>query len=572
MKKKQWKSALCLMLFIGVFSACNDDETSELVGSPDFTFNSETGEYYVKLGREVKLSANVTNAVNAFYTWKQDGKIVCTDTVYMFPGEQLGEKFVNFRVDAGNGSLEKQVKVTVVDKLAPKITLSASAVAYCDLPLELAASASYTDATTTFEWSYNGEVVCTDSIYTFREEEMDIYKLAVKVTNEDGVDVKNINVSVIPQEEPMLFFDNGEYVLPSEIREKKARTMTCPIGKNLVLAPVRFGISDKAVYQWTVDGAVQDETSLFFNFTPSTQGKIYEIGVTATDGGTTASTVVKVQCTEPENVHFREVKEESSYISNHCFSFIPAPGQFIRFNQNQTAEDARKQIQATLDNGGGEGWMASLGAWGGYFILGFDHSVKNNHDGEADFDMVGNPLGKYWCECGVVWVSQDENGDGKANDTWYELKGSETGKPGITQRYALKYYRPTQEKTDVLSIDNDGNLSFLARNAYHPDSGYYPWFMKEEYYILTGTCLGNQFKTEGLETNWGFDWGYVDNINDPVGFRIDNAIQQDGTPAKLEYIDFVKCHTAQMGQGAAVGEVSTESSAAIDVRLRAKRK
>ena len=560
------------MLFIGVFSACNDDETSELVGNPDFTFNSETGEYYVKLGREVKLSANVTNAVNAFYTWKQDGIIVCTDTVYMFPGEQLGEKFVNFRVDAGNGSLEKQVKVTVVDKLAPKITLSASAVAYCDLPLELAASASYTDATTTFEWSYNGEVVCTDSIYTFREEEMDIYKLAVKVTNEDGVDVKNINVSVIPQEEPMLFFDNGEYVLPSEIREKKARTMTCPIGKNLVLAPVRFGISDKAVYQWTVDGAVQDETSLFFNFTPSTQGKIYEIGVTATDGGTTASTVVKVQCTEPENIHFREVKEESSYISNHCFSFIPAPGQFIRFNQNQTAEDARKQIQATLDNGGGEGWMASLGAWGGYFILGFDHSVKNNHDGEADFDMVGNPLGKYWCECGVVWVSQDENGDGKANDTWYELKGSETGKPGITQRYALKYYRPTQEKTDVLSIDNDGNLSFLARNAYHPDSGYYPWFMKEEYYILTGTCLGNQFKTEGLETNWGFDWGYVDNINDPVGFRIDNAIQQDGTPAKLEYIDFVKCHTAQMGQGAAVGKVSTESSAAIDVRLRAKRK
>ena len=106
---------------------------------------------------------------------------------------------------------------------------------------------------------------------------MDIYKLAVKVTNEDGVDVKNINVSVIPQEEPMLFFDNGEYVLPSEIREKKARTMTCPIGKNLVLAPVRFGISDKAVYQWTVDGAVQDETSLFFNFTPSTQGKIYEM-------------------------------------------------------------------------------------------------------------------------------------------------------------------------------------------------------------------------------------------------------------------------------------------------------
>lgn len=46
--------------------------------------------------------------------------------------------------------------------------------------------------------------------------------------------------------------------------------------------------------------------------------------------------------------------------------------------------------------------VASLGAWGGYFILGFDHSVEDDGKGEADFDIVGNPLGKYWCECGVV--------------------------------------------------------------------------------------------------------------------------------------------------------------------------
>ena len=194
--------------------------------------------------------------------------------------------------------------------------------------------------------------------------------------------------------------------------------------------------------------------------------------------------------------------------------------------------------------------------------MGFDHSVEDDGKGEADFDIVGNPLGKYWCECGVVWVSQDENGNGIADDTWYELKGSETGKPGITQRYALKYYRPTQDKQDVLSIDNDGNLTFLRRNAYHPNSGYFPWFMDEEYYILTGTCLGNQFKTEGIEVNWGFDWGYVDNINDPAGFRIENAIQQDGSPANLKYIDFVKVHTAQMGQGAAVGCLLYTSDAA----------
>ena len=110
----------------------------------------------------------------------------------------------------------------------------------------------------------------------------------------------------------------------------------------------------------------------------------------------------------------------------------------------------------------------------------------------------------------------------------------------------------------------------LARNAYHPDSGYFPWFLKEEYYILTGTCLGNQFKTEGLETNWvliGDTWII---LTSRQVFASRRAIQQDGSPANLKYIDFVKVHTAQMGQGAAVGEVSTESSAAIDLRLKAK--
>ena len=63
---------------------------------------------------------------------------------------------------------------------------------------------------------------------------------------------------------------------------------------------------------------------------------------------------------------------------------------------------------------------------------------------------------------GVVVGGQDENGNGIPDDTWYELKGSETGKPGITQRYALKYFRPTAEKQDMLSIDNDGNLRFLG--------------------------------------------------------------------------------------------------------------
>ena len=124
------------------------------------------------------------------------------------------------------------------------------------------------------------------------------------MTNEDGADVKNINISVIPEEKPILFFDNGRYVLPSQLND--VRTMTCPIGKNVVLAPVKFSISDLAVYEWKVDGVVQEgETSICYNFTPSVEGKTYEITVTANDKEKTAMTTVNVVCEVPEGTHFR---------------------------------------------------------------------------------------------------------------------------------------------------------------------------------------------------------------------------------------------------------------------------
>ena len=197
-KDVQLKFALLLMLFVASFAACDDDDEKIDAGSPDFTFNSETGEYNVRIGKEVALCARVKDAVNPVYTWKREGKIVADDTVYYFKGEILGESFVNFRLDADNGSVEKQVKVTVVDRLAPQIKLESAAVAYCGIKKEFAAETEYTDETTTFEWSYGGQVVSHDSIMSFEEEDINVYTLALKVTNADGVDVKNINVSVIP--------------------------------------------------------------------------------------------------------------------------------------------------------------------------------------------------------------------------------------------------------------------------------------------------------------------------------------------------------------------------------------
>ena len=61
---------------------------------------------------------------------------------------------------------------------------------------------------------------------------------------------------------------------------------------------LKLAISDQAIYEWKVDGAVQSgQTSVCFDFKPSVEGKTYEIDVTATDNGKTASAKVYVECT-----------------------------------------------------------------------------------------------------------------------------------------------------------------------------------------------------------------------------------------------------------------------------------
>ena len=62
-------------------------------------------------------------------------------------------------------------------------------------------------------------------------------------------------------------------------------------------------------------------------------------------------------------------------------------------------------------------WV-SLGGFGGYIVVGFDHSIDNS--GDYDLGILGNSFSGS-SEPGIVWVMQDENGNGLPDDTWYEL-------------------------------------------------------------------------------------------------------------------------------------------------------
>ena len=551
---------LSMLLCLFLLASCEKEETKETPMPPTITFANvdETGERKVKIGGNVTLTAFVENAVNPIFSWKIGGKIVSTEATFTFVADKLGEYFANFRVDAQNGSAEGQVKISVLEKLPPQITLPAAAVAYAGIAKEFIAEADNAE-NAAYVWRLDGKIVSESKTCTFNEITLGDYSLTLKVITAEGQDLKNITVTVLPEPLPELYFDNGRYRVTSNTAER--RTMTVPIGKSLVLAPVIRNIDNPTTFVWKVDGAVQAATGEYFTFSPGAQG-IYL--VTVTEQSTNATGEVEVTCTPAEGTHRRTDKAGKKNHATNAFYYIPAPGQYIGTMAGKTIASALQDLQAWCTAGVDTYHM--IGSFGGYYIVGFDHSVSNEPD-KADLQINGNPFAG-WCESGIVWVMQDENGNGQPDDTWYELKGSETGKPETKQRYALTYYKPKDINSSVVMwTDNMGKSGAVTR-------GGYPRIIAEDYYTLTGTCLASSaLESGGISYSACYDWGYVDGINSsPLRpntgqFWLEDAIQADGSPANLQYIDFVKVHTAINSMTQNVGEVSTEACMPYDLNF-----
>ncbi|MDR0694060.1 MAG: hypothetical protein LBF81_02000 [Prevotellaceae bacterium] len=564
MKKHVIRTALGLSLSLFLFISCekeNPKETPTTTPTITFTGVDETGEQKVKIGGTVTLNAIVENAVNPIFTWKIGGKIVSTERTFTFVADKLGEYFANFRVDAENGSKEGQVKISVLEKLPPSIKLGATLLAYSGKDTELTAEADNAE-NATYVWRLDGQVVSETATYIFNQTTLGDYLLTLKVTTADGQDLKTVAVTVLPEPLPELFFDDGHYRTVTNAGD--LRKMTVPEGKSLVLAPVICNVSDTVGFEWKVDGTTkQTGENLYYTFTPAAQGT-YLVSVTETGTGATAK--VEVTCTASEGTNKRTGGAKAH--ATKAYDYIPAPGQFVSYQAGSTKVGALADLQAWCDRGA-QGYF-HIGAYGGYFIVGFDHSVENKPDA-ADLQINGNAFSG-WCEPGIVWVSQDENGNGLADDTWYELKGSETGQPATTQRLVITYYKPRTANSNVMWTDNIGRSESVDWNGFHMQASYFPMFIVEDYYMLTGTCLASTFFTSGLEYSACYSWGYADNLSSngsrPGGqFWIEDAIQVDGSPANLQYIDFVKVHTATTGKGAAVGEISCEAYLPVDLNF-----
>lgn len=117
------------------------------------------------------------------------------------------------------------------------------------------------------------------------------------------------------------------------------------------------------------------------------------------------------------------------------FDYRPAVGQFVNelpeYEEGDTQETMnRKALEAIGNNNQG---MVSLGGFGGYIVVGFDHTIENKA-GLCDFRVQGNAFyangqSEYGSsEPGVIEVSFDANGNGLPDDDGTRSPGAPTAK------------------------------------------------------------------------------------------------------------------------------------------------
>ena len=174
---------------------------------------------------------------------------------------------------------------------------------------------------------------------------------------------------------------------------------------------------------------------------------------------------------------------QAAAFANKVLEYRPAPTQFM--NTTATAYKEGFTYQQVLEYAtellsDRNVCLLSLGAFGGYITVGFDHTVPNV-SGEYDFKIYGNAAYDIYgtnedkpggsAEPGIVLVSKDTNGNGLPDDEWYELAGSEYNSPSTIRNYEITYYRPELPGDNVQWTDNQGGQGEIlsAMDRRRPD-------------------------------------------------------------------------------------------------------
>ena len=591
MMGKMYKSFTIMLLsaVVMIFSSCNIDEDITTTLPPSIILDSETGIYTVKLGRQITISPSYESADNATFIWKMGDTVIGSSPALSFTAENLGEHFITLEVITDGGSDKEEIRVDVIELEIPTISIAGNKnhTVAIDAEIKFVVAVRETSLPTGVVWSLNGQSVSTELSYSFKSGSVGNYTIVATAANEDGAHSDTVIVEVLdPKDMPFEWkFDKTSY-----------HTVT---GRKLYVKPAVSTVSGDIVYDWRIAGSdesLENGPAVVFKSDEVGDYNLIGTAVAEKDGKHITITNEFVVTVYKEGAFYRQGSLSSKADWNRVYEYTPAPGQFINelktggFNGTQTTPQAaiayaEERMNAVDQKGNPTPNWVSLGGFGGYIVVGFDHSIDNS--GDYDLGILGNSFSGS-SEPGIVWVMQDENGNGLPDDTWYELAGSETGKAETIQDYSVTYYRPTGPMMPVQWTDNLGNsgeIDYLKQ--FHRQDYYYPLWIEEDSYTLTGTCLkARNYDASGNGTYWvnvEYDWGYADNFS-PIDrltgdtnynadananyFKISNAIDFECKPIHLDYIDFVKVQVGVNAKSGWLGEVSTEVFGFYDYNMK----
>ena len=304
----------------------------------------------------------------------------------------------------------------------------------------------------------------------------------------------------------------------------------------------------------------------------------------------------------------------TAYITK-VFDYMPGVGQYTNqmpmYEANDTQDSMNAKVLKAIGNN--EKGLITLGGYGGYVVVGFDHTIQNIA-GKRDFRVVGNAfyaqnntdaaaLVGGSCEPGIIMVAYDANKNGKPDaDEWYEIAGSAHNDPtkelwyqkvvdagndtNLYINYEIIYHRPTKEPETEAEFeqyirweDNKGNSGYKSKNNFHTQS-YFPGWFKGDKLTFKGTCLPqNSMNTAAPDSEdpyhmlYRFGYGYADNAmnnEEDAAIDISWAVDAEGKSVNLSGVDFIKIYTGVNQESGLIGECSTDIMNIEDLHINSE--
>lgn len=269
-----------------------------------------------------------------------------------------------------------------------------------------------------------------------------------------------------------------------------------------------------------------------------------------------------------------------SPFASRVVEYAPAPGQFVNdpnFNDPERALGPPSSGGTYAPNNES---VVTLGGFGGFIVLGFDHTVLDEPLNPLGLDAIvfsnaywvgGNP-DRHWAECATIEISRDVNANGLADDEWFLIPGSHLAPPlsltphnwgGGLITYA---YRLPASPFEALVVEN-------------PDAGteYEGIFGYAEYSpsLFLGDLDGDdeiddhEIAAEDFYTvpDDPFEVGMTPGSGGGDAFDIAWAVNPEtGEPANLDGFDFIRITTSVDFFHPTLGEKSSEIDAVADVK------